>query len=111
MERDGRLHSLRSRSPTPPPYHPSAISLVLRHVKRTWCDDGTLLLLFRGGGPRAAPWIWTYGTQAKKGSASEKRPKSLGLSGGNAVNQAVMNGLRIRMSLSKPRQTPVDGPS
>ncbi len=24
MERDGRLHSLRSRSPTHPPYHPSA---------------------------------------------------------------------------------------
>ena len=32
------------------------------------CDDGTLLLLFRGGGPRAAPWIRTYGTQEVQAS-------------------------------------------
>ena len=65
MERDGRLHSLRSRSPTPPPYHPSAITIACDALNARSFDDGTLLLLFRGGGPRAAPWIWTYGTQAK----------------------------------------------
>ena len=34
-------------------------------MDRFWslCDDGTLLLFCRGGGPRAAPWVWTYGTQ------------------------------------------------
>ena len=31
--------------------------------KRTRRWEGTLLLLFRRGGPRAAQWIWTYGTQ------------------------------------------------
>ncbi len=35
-------------------------------VKARLCDDGTLLLLFRGGGLRAAQWIRTYGTQANR---------------------------------------------
>ncbi len=70
-------------------------------------------MLFLGGGLRAAQWIWTYGTHAKRGAQSEKRPKSLGLSGGSAVNSAVTNclGLYVRwgvyacpsQNLAKPR--------
>ncbi len=40
MERDGRLHSLRSRSPTPPPYHPSAITLAYDAVNASGVTMG-----------------------------------------------------------------------
>ncbi len=60
---------------TPPPLcHHSG----LRQFKCIRCDDGTLLLFFRGGGLRAAPWIRTYGTQTKKGSAIREATEELG---------------------------------
>ena len=45
------------------------VHLIQRLVDRfsPLCNDGTLLLLFRRGGPRAAPWIRTYGTQGFSG--------------------------------------------
>ncbi len=48
-----------------PPHTPPPLCHLFGLVtsKRIRCDDGTLLLLFRGRGLRAALWIWTYGTQ------------------------------------------------
>ena len=46
LELEGRLHSLRSRSPTPPPYHPSAITVP--------CDVSTQLLYERRASPSVA---------------------------------------------------------
>ena len=63
MERDGRLHSLRSRSPTHPPYHPSAITVAYDAVNARGVTMGPYYCFSGVGGLRAARWIRTYGTQ------------------------------------------------
>ena len=78
MERDGRLHSLRSRSPTPPPYHPSADTAAYDALNASGVTMGPYYCFFRGGGLRAAQWIRTYGTQAKKGSAIREATETFG---------------------------------
>ena len=76
----------------------ASVHLVQRRVDRFWllCDDGTLLLLFRGGGPRAALWIRTYGTQAKKRVQSGEATEEVWACRlENGVNPAVANCLSL----------------
>ncbi len=91
MERDGRLHSLRSRSPTQPPYHPPAISLAYDAVNAPGVTMEPYSCFSGLGGHVRHRGFRPMGPMRKRGAQSEKRPKSLGLSGGNAVNPAVTN--------------------
>ncbi len=49
VERDGRLRSVPSRSPTPPPYHPSAITLAYDGANASGVTMGPYSCFFRGG--------------------------------------------------------------
>ncbi len=82
--------------------HPSTLPPLCRHSglrrgRRIRCDDGTLLLLFRGGGPRAAQWIWTYGTQ----EVQAKCVSRLGSGRAFDVTLCVTGAPLVRNSLTK----------
>ncbi len=75
-------------------------------------------MLFLGGGHVRHRGFGPMGPRRKREAQSEKRPKSLGLSGGKDVNPAVMNclGLYARWGIyACPSQNfanpPLNGPS
>ena len=68
MERDGRLHSLRSRSPTHPPYHPSAITVASDALNARGVTMGPYMgpitarsFLYAGGEGRRVPYYHSSG--------------------------------------------------
>ena len=64
----GRLHSLCSRSPTHPPYHPSAITVAYDTLNAPGVTMGPYYCFSGVGGHVRYRGFWTYGTQEVQAS-------------------------------------------